>query len=185
MVSVEAGIDAYGRKDSDCTLVLSADFMEELLHEGRGPDTTFRTWVHESIHARRAFQPQYRSEYVLWRGYEEGLAEGLARLVLRDKAGLDPAESSNDYYVAAYRSLARVAVTNLEELWQSLWSETALGEVRARFGNVVAELCGTPGLTLPDAIRLGGIADQLFQSSRAGAVPNPSVMMTLWRTAFR
>jgi hypothetical protein len=65
----------------------------------RGPDSTIRTWVHESIHGRRSYADDHLAEYRTWSGYEEGLAEGLARIVTRGRAGLDPFQPTYNYHV--------------------------------------------------------------------------------------
>jgi hypothetical protein len=62
----------------------------------------------QSIHARRPYGDGFEIEYMRRRGYEEGLAEALARFIVRDTARLDPVTASYEYYVAAYQSLAHV-----------------------------------------------------------------------------
>jgi len=183
---VEGGPGPYGRKDPDCTLLLFGDRIRELLREPRGPDTTFRTWVHESLHGRHPRLASYRREYAQWPGYEEGLAEGLARLVVRDRAGLDPIEASYHYYVIAYRAVARTIDTDVERLWRGLW-QSPLGGVRASFANTVDELRRERtgrALMSRQRAKLGALADMHFQLARARGSPHEDAMMREWRTAF-
>lgn len=67
-----------------------------------------KTWVHESIHARQLYVPGHTREYSQFSGYEEGLAEGLARLIVQGKAGMVPPGQSYRWYVEAYRGAAGV-----------------------------------------------------------------------------
>lgn len=123
------GIGPYGRKDPDCALIIYVDQMRALLADPRGPDTSFRTWVHESIHARQPYGENYSAEYARFSGLEEGLAEGVARLIVREKAGMNPVETSYQYFVAAYRTLTEVFGIDAERLWRRLWIQPA-GAVR-------------------------------------------------------
>ena len=59
-----------------------------------------------SIHARQPFAPSFRAESRLAAGYEEGLAEGLARRIMRAQPGMQPMEHTFGRYVAAYETLA-------------------------------------------------------------------------------
>jgi hypothetical protein len=56
----------------------------------------------------------------MWRGFEEGMVEGLARSVTGTAAGITVADPSYVYYVEAYRALARVAGIDAERLWRAL-----------------------------------------------------------------
>jgi hypothetical protein len=189
-VSLDAGFDVVapsGRKQADCTLVINGNLLEALLADPRGPDTTFRTWIHESIHARQPFAAGHESEYRRHRGYEEGLAEGLARLVVRVKAGMDPRESSYQYYITAYRGLTRAFDIDLEQLWRRLWARP-LGQVRASFVHGVDDLRAErtgDGFAAVQRERLLAIADRLFDSDRANHLGDEDAMMRLWRTVAR
>jgi hypothetical protein len=160
--------------------------MRELLSDPRGPDTTFRTWVHESVHARQPYVIGFRQEYARWRGYEEGLAEGLARSVVRDRAGMDPIEAAYRYYVAGYRGLARALGVNVEQLWRRLF-QLPTGRARDRFADAVDELRrerAAVGLSVRQREKLYGVADTLFGSDRRDALPDEDSMMKLWEVAL-
>lgn len=187
-VSLDATLAIFapsGKKQADCTLIINGSLLETLLPDPRGPDTTFRTWVHESIHARQPFGAAHASEYRRQRGFEEGLAEGLARVVTRAKAGMDPRESSYQYYVTAYRSLARAFDLDLEQVWRRLWTRP-LGAVRASFVDVVDDLRAErtrDRFTATQRGRLLVIADRVFDSDRVSRIGSEDAMMPLWRTA--
>ncbi len=128
-----------------------------------------------------------RAEYAAWRGYEEGLAEGLARLVVRDKAGMDPLEEGFNSYVQAYRTLAGVARLEVETLWRAMWTVPP-GQVRARFTTVLDELlqsAGAMALTASRHASVQRVADRLFSTSELHRTPSGDVMMMLWRSAWR
>jgi hypothetical protein len=189
-VSLDASLDVIapsGKKQPDCMLVINGNLLEALLSDRRGPDTTFRTWVHESIHARQPFGIGHESEYRRRRGYEEGLAEGLARLVARAKAGMNPRESSYQYYVSGYRTLGRAFDIEPERLWRRIWIRP-LGQVRASFVHVVDELRyeGTgERFTAAQRACLLAVADQVFDSDRANRTGDEDAMMPLWETVTR
>ena len=83
LVRINATLRPYGEKKPDCELILSGWHIRRLVADTRGPDTTFRTWVHESLHARQPYSERYREEYGPFRG-EEGMVEGLARMLVRE-----------------------------------------------------------------------------------------------------
>lgn len=186
-VLIEGGLGPYGRKEPDCTLVLYGDQMRTLIADPRGSDSTFRTWVHESIHARQPYVQGYEREYLPNRGYEEGLAEGLARWVVRDMARMAPRQVSYQYYVVAYQALAKAFGLEVDQLWRRLWMQP-LGAVRLAFADVVNDRRQEkiqPALTVPQFVRLQGVADQLFDFARRDWTPNEDAMMATWRTVFR
>ena len=115
-----------GRKLPDCTLQINIDIMRRMSAFERGPDTTFRTWVHESIHGRQPYADGHRQEYDAWSGYEEGLAEALSRLVVRKHAGLDPIEPRDyHYFLPAYQTLSEAMKIEYEALIRALWTRPA------------------------------------------------------------
>lgn len=177
----------FARKDPSCDLLLAGDRLQATVRQSGRPDTMFRTWVHESLHARQPYSPQARIEYRSWSGYEEGLAEGLARLVTIEKAGMTPLTLSYDYYIAAYRALGTVLNVEPEQFWRGLWRFPP-GEVRAGFGEVIDSLWrqrGESSLSVAQHARLVGVADQLFSSSRVRFTPDENVLVALWRAALR
>jgi hypothetical protein len=139
------------------------------------------------MHARCPYAAGASSDYARHRGYEEGLAEGLARQVTHRLAGILPVRPSYEYYVVAYRALSRVLGLDVEQLWRALWVYPA-GRVRDEFGRTVrAAVRQTSGQTLSsdETARLQGVADQLFQPSRVNLIPNEDALIALWRAAFR
>jgi hypothetical protein len=184
-VEPSVGLSA-GRKQPDCSLVFAAQVMREIVRVQRQPDDFFRTWVHESLHARQPYSSHAAIEYRQHRGYEEGMVEGLARLATRDKAGMRPLELSYAFYVGAYRTLAVVVGTDVERLWRGLWAYRT-GEVRVAFGRVVdaavQAATGRP-MTPPQYARLQTAADRLFGTPRSGDRPNESALVALWRAAL-
>jgi hypothetical protein len=182
---VNAATRWLGQKVPDCTLLLAGDSLHQLLRSDAAPDAIFRTWVHESIHARQPYVPGARVEQRSARGYEEGMVEGLARFVTQQKAGMHPAGSSYAYYVQAYAALGRILNLEVEALWSRLWHYPT-GNVRAAFVATVDDCCGVAlGLTGAHHRRLQTVADTVFCSSRAGARPDPNALVDLWRTVLR
>ncbi len=123
----------------------------------------------------------------MFEGYEEGLVEGMARLICRDMAGMNPVQVSYDYYVTAYRALALVLETSVERLWRELWQHPT-GAVRAAFVDVVDRAQRRrPGesLTSAERSRLAGQADAMFGTDRVHRRPDESVLARTWRLAFR
>ena len=159
-----------GHKESDCTLVINAAHVAGLLGMPRGADTAFRTWTHESIHGRQPYANDYSHEYDRWPGYEEGLAEALARLVVREIAGLDPIQVTYDYYVTTYRTIAHVARVDLQSLLRDLWI-SPLGRVRASLSDAIDDLRqqhGNARLTPRQHQDLRALADAMFGADRSG-----------------
>ncbi len=105
-IEIPQDVGWAGQKTPSSILRLSGRFLDQALRLDRRPEAIFKTWVHESLHARQSYAPDVATEYSLRRGYEEGMVEGLARVLTRDRAGIDPPGTSYNYYVAAYRSLA-------------------------------------------------------------------------------
>jgi hypothetical protein len=63
-----------------------------LAQVGRGvnADSLMRTWVQELVHGRHVIPDNYWLELDHFTGYEEGLAEGVARLSVIKEAGMHP-----------------------------------------------------------------------------------------------
>jgi hypothetical protein len=186
-VEIVAGPGPLGQKWPDCTLQLNGDRMRALLTVPRGPDTTFRTWVHESIHGRQPFTAPYRTEYAQTPGYEEGLAEGLARFVVREQGGLDPIQPSYNYYVAAYRTAAQAVGIDAEQLWRLLF-RAAPGTVRGDFtgaADALRQARSLAAFTAGQRRNLLVAADRMFGLDRLNAVPNEDAMIQMWRVALR
>jgi hypothetical protein len=183
----QAGSRWFGRKHPDCTLFVAGDGLRFMIHVRAQPDSMWRTWVHESIHARQAYSPRAGDEYRLTPGYEEGLVEGLTQITTRDHAGIAIVAGRFDYYVQAYRTLIRALELEVNDVWRALWQYPA-GEVRAALLTTVERIrrgSGGPDLTASHRRRLTAIADQLFGVARARGEPDERAMMALWEVALR
>jgi hypothetical protein len=184
---VDADSRWLGQKTPECVLQLAGDGLHQLVRQYGEPDRFFRTWVHESLHARQPYAPRAAIEQRQTRGYEEGMVEGLARLVLVGKARIPHAGGSYEYYVTAYTTLARILIVDVEILWRELWRHRT-GEVREVFAETVDQLRFlAAGVRLSDSDRgrLLAVADTVFGSDRARARPEPSLLEALWRTVLR
>lgn len=187
LAQIDAVMRPYGEKKPDCSLVVSGWHIRRLLADPLGPDSTFRTWIHASLHARRPYTERYRDDYREFRGYEEGMVEGLARELVREKARMDPREQSYDYYVTAYRALDGAAGIEPARLWRRLWA-TPAGEVRGAFVDAVDALREeSTRLTLASEqrTRLQSAADRLFASERVSWVPDERVILRMWSLGLR
>jgi hypothetical protein len=171
-----------GRKDPACTLFLSATALRRNLRLAQ-PNAVFRTWIHESLHARQPYAAGYAEEYRRTPGYEEGLVEGLSRELLLAVGGFVDVGGSFDYYVTAWQTLARLMSVPVYAVWQRLWTEPP-GRVRANFAAAVNDLQqrqGKPVVSGVGLARLAAIADTLFSPARARAVPDTMMIERTWR----
>lgn len=187
-VAIVPGLPLWaGRKLPSCHLFLSGERMREMVRVRHESDDVIRTWVHESLHARQPYSPAAETEIRPYQGYEEGMVEGLARLVTRDLAGMHPLELSYAYYVAAYEGLADAVGVDVEVVWRSLWLYRT-GEVRAVFADVVDQLrrqAGRQPLTEAQRTRVLGAGDTLFASTRRLSPPARGAAAALWRVALQ
>jgi len=130
---ISLGNGVRGRKTPDRWIEISENHVAEMLEPRWTPDGIFKSWVHESLHARRPYAaPELQhTEYPAFAGYEEGLVEGLTRWIVQDQAGMAyvPAYES---YVRAYEVLSFVLGISVEALWRLLW-RYRFGTVRAAF----------------------------------------------------
>jgi hypothetical protein len=176
-----------GAKLPACVLVLSAEGMREWIRGRREPDVVFRTWIHESLHARLPIDPRAMSEHRQTEGYEEGLVEGLSRIITLERASLRlTADLPYTYYVQGYATLARAINVGAEQLWRELW-RYPMGGVRAAFVDVIDHLRqGSTGAPMAEAqrLRLLGVADAVFSSTRRGWMPNAAAMSRAWGAAL-
>ncbi len=118
---------------------------------------------------------------------DAAIEQGLARLVVRGKAGMNPEEINYELYVRAYRSLANALGTTEERLLREFW-QLAPGEVRSNFGEVVDRLWYNQRGTRLDADRkaeLGKMADALFLTrpnlAAANAAYTDAQLIEMWR----
>lgn len=175
-----------GVKLPDCRIVLSTTYFRtlELLYGTLEP--AFRTWVHESIHARAPYEADFLDEFENWPGYEEGLADGLAGLVCQG-AGMDTVETAYGPYVRAYSALARVLDWDAWALLGQLW-ELPFGRVR----NGLLQVAQNRWIAISDAElsmtrqeNLRAAADLLFAPSQLTRNASDSALVDQWRAALQ
>jgi hypothetical protein len=177
---------AVGRnaiKLEDCSLVLSSSYLRLLPRLYSSLEPAFRTWLHESIHARQPYDPVWRAEFEPWEGYEEGLADGMAN-VLCNWAGAIILETT-DYvaYVQAYRTLAATLQMSMWALLRRPW-HFPTGQVRAGLLTVVKEWYRqSMGGQLPQEAtrRFEGVADSLFATGRTELELSDREVEERWR----
>ncbi|MBA2447675.1 MAG: hypothetical protein H0V51_06585 [Chloroflexi bacterium] len=177
-----------GRKAPNCLLLIDGDVLRSAVRSRQSPDEVFRTWVHESLHGRAPFVLSDVRRHYETRGYEEGLVEGLARVITRDRAGMDIVEGPYTHYVRAYEALASVVGIEVEDLWRTLWHHPA-GVVRDAFvGAVDEEWNRAIGLRLSRSqeARLLAVADRMFDvAEQRATVGDVRLLHDRWRLAFR
>lgn len=164
-----------GVKRASCQMRIGEELLLESLNPTAGrparyaysgrPDTPIRTWVHESLHGRKEFDRHFDREYRKYNGYEEGMVEGLARIITKNKAGMDPATPSYNFYAHAYAALAAELGVSHEELLKELWRyrpglirETFVGEI-----GILYERKRLEPLTDAQRSQLQTAADRLFR----------------------
>ncbi len=186
-VEVDHGLVLWAaRKDADCTIYLSAQSLRAVLRQKK-PDDIFRTWVHESLHARQPFSPNYRREYAPFPGFEEGLVEGLARSLLEQHAGFPAIAGSFDYYVAGYRALVAALEFEPDLIWQAMW-RVRPGDVRGSLPVVLDALNRQQTGSRLEATRLSklaGVADTIFSAQRSKQRPDEAQLSRLWKVALQ
>jgi hypothetical protein len=174
-----------GRKAPDCRLLIDTETFRALDGVVRA-DSLLKTWLHESIHGRRPYASGFAEEWRLHRGFEEGLAEGLARSIAAE-LDLNPVLASYSLYVAAYRSLAAALDVPVYQIWRRLW-ELAAGGVATRFmagiEDVIARHDGHP-LTPFQRVRLFARARTMFATSNSVQSPDEDTLLRDWREVLR
>ena len=174
-------------KLEECSLILSSSYLRLLPRLYSTLDPAFRTWLHESIHARQPYYADWRVEFESWEGYEEGLADGMANVLCSWADATIPETRDYVAYVQAYRGLA--AILHLPEwaLLRRLWYFPT-GQVREGFPTVVDEqyrqLTGR-GLTVDAVTRLRSTADTLFATGRTEVDRSDREVEGLWREVLR
>jgi hypothetical protein len=124
---------AVGRnavKHADCRLILSSSYFRMLPRYYSSLDPAFRTWLHESIHARQPYASAWLDEFEAWEGYEEGLADGMANVLCHWANAFIPEATDYIAYQQAYRTLATVLQEPTWALLRRLW-DYPTGRVRA------------------------------------------------------
>lgn len=185
-VRVEANLGANGYKNPLCQLRVALEYIERSLLQDQNPDSPFRTWVHESMHARQPFPPSAMHEYTPWTGYEEGMVEGLARLIVKKKAGMLPKLGAYSHYVRAQELLAAEVGIEPEKLWRRLWTFRT-GTIRANFVDVIDGLsqeAGAEPLSGDQRRKLGSAADELFRGGQSFKDVDSGAIRNRWRQAL-
>lgn len=182
----QVGRGWYGRKAHDCTLIIDIRTLNFLPEKDR-PDSTLRTWIHESLHARHPYSAGFDREWREQRGFEEGVVEGLTRLIVVESLALLPVITSYHFYVGAYRALAEVLEVDVEQLWRSLWNYPA-GDVSTMLLPIVERILrerGRAPLTPAQYARFSGLAVRHFTTDRINDRPNEAVLAMAWGSVMR
>jgi hypothetical protein len=185
-VSVEElGYDLHGLKRASCEIVLGRSHLIQSLSRRGNPDAVFKTWLHESLHARAPFSHNREpmAEYRPHPGYEEGLVDGLVRVIGLNLAGLSFASEYEDY-VMAYERLANALEITPISLWRALW-RYPFGEVREALCDEVEHVWYTRRRATASRDRFQRVADQVF--ARFGRLPRftEADLDALWSEALR
>jgi hypothetical protein len=170
----------YGVKYATCELHIAIGHI--VLDDA---ETVADTWVHESLHGRRARSRRWPASTPLV-GYEEGMAEGIT-LLIRGWAGWGSTIVAYPEYVRAYQRLAiRLGVAE-ETLYRQLWS---WADVRAAFATVVDRLIFQRHgrhLSRDERARLRYVADLLFAvpvRTAGYTAPDDTVLDNAWGMAL-
>lgn len=170
-----------GRKAQDCRLLLDTGAFRDI--DGvRRADSLLKTWIHESIHGRQPYSSGFAAEWRTHRGFEEGMVEGLARIIA-NALMLQPVLASYNYYVAAYDALAIVLNVPVEGLWRRLAAYPA-GEVASGFITSVEDMIARhhrSPLTPFQRVRLIVRARNVFGSPNGVQLPDEDILLRGWR----
>jgi hypothetical protein len=178
-----------GLKYVTCDLRLSESMIRREVSPGGAPDGVVETWIHESVHGRRfPWGPNARTESS-FPGFEEGLAEGVTRLVSQ-MASFVPGLPVYGRYVQTYEELAFILGVSSETLYRRMY-RLANGAVMDGFASEIDALrglTGSPPLTVEQRGRLNRAArrlfDSVYQQDPASARVRSSIRQT-WRRALR
>lgn len=174
-----------GRKAPDCRIVIDAEAFHDLEGVQRA-DSVLKTWLHESIHGRQPYALGFAEEWRLYRGFEEGLAEGLARAIASELE-LQPVLAGFNYYVAAYQTLAGALNIPVEVLWRRLW-QCRVGEVANGFSTAVADVIVDSGGDSPSSLqraRLFARARNIFGTHNSVQLPDEQLLLKTWHEVLR
>lgn len=152
-----------GIKLATCDLQIGLPSLRNALSPGGFPDEVVETWIHESVHGRLSPWSRDLSMERPFRGFEEGLAEGIARMVSH-QAGLVPGLPTYGRYVQTYEVLADVIGATAETIYRRLYL-LPYGSVMAGFAVEIDGLrveSGAPRLTREQRGRLERTACRLF-----------------------
>jgi hypothetical protein len=178
-----------GQKFSTCDLQIGLPMMQRELGPGGAPDAIVETWIHESVHGRRFPWGPNAHAQIGFPGFEEGLAEGVARLISR-RGSLRPGLHVYGRYVQAYEELAHVIGVNPETIYSRLYHR-ANGSVMDAFVSDIDTLQradGAPPMTPDQRGRLDRTAKRLFDVAHEHESASARLRMTMrraWRRACR
>lgn len=178
-----------GQKYSTCDLQIAYPVLKRELDSGGSPDAIVETWIHESVHGRHVnWGPNLHAE-AAFRGFEEGLAEGITRLASR-LARFVPGLPTYGRYVQTYEELAYVLGVSPETIYRWLY-RLPNGSVMDSFVSEIDALraeSGEPPLTIDQRGRLERTAQRLFD---VGFQDDPSsarlrdLIRRVWRRGLR
>ncbi|MBT9260159.1 MAG: hypothetical protein KM310_10495 [Clostridiales bacterium] len=135
---------AAGVKQPECRIMINSFRVKRAIEGLIDLDDVLRTWIHESIHARQPFSAGWSGGYGPYPGYEEGMVDGLARILVRRLTGFRVAyDHPYDNYVNAMTGFARALGMKPEDLMRRLWIQP-IGLVRAELERVIEENIGYP-----------------------------------------
>ena len=152
-----------GQKYVTCDLQIAYPALRRELGPGGAPDAIVETWIHESVHGRHVPWGRNARAELGFRGFEEGLAEGITRLISR-RARLQPGLPVYGWYVQTYDELAHVLGVKSETIYTRLY-RLANGSVMDAFEIEVDSIRGAAGtsrLTPEQRGRLERMAGRLF-----------------------
>jgi len=180
---------AVGRnavKREECSLILSSTYFRMLPRLYSSLEPAFRTWLHESIHARQPYVDNWRSEFEEWEGYEEGLADAMANVLCQWAGAVIPETTDYVAYVQAYQALAAVLQLSTWALLRRLWVFPT-GRVREGLPTVVEawyRQLTRRELSAEAVRRLRSVGDELFVTGRTEPDRSDREVEALWRGAL-
>lgn len=181
--------DELGTKYATCDLQIGQPAMRRELGPGGSPDGIVETWIHESTHGRHfPWGPSARAEG-RFPGFEEGLAEGITRLISR-QVGFVPGLQAYGRYVQTYEVLAQLIGVSPETIYRGLYP-LPNGSVMDHFVSEIDALRTATGelpLTVVQRGRLERVARRLFARTsfrEPSSARSQNSIWQAWRRAFR
>jgi hypothetical protein len=177
-----------GIKLATCDLQIALPSLRNALAPGGFPDEVVETWIHESVHGRLAPWSSGLHAERPFRGFEEGLAEGITRMVSQ-RAGFIPGLPTYGRYVQTYEVLADVLGMAADAIYRRLYA-LPYGSVMNGFSaeiDALHEGIGAPRFNQEQRGRLERAARRLFdiayQQAPASGVARGSIRRS-WRRAL-
>lgn len=176
-------VNANGQKSPDCDLTIGRAWLARSVADDR-PDSVWRTWVHESLHARAKFDMRH-GIYAHSPGFEEGPVEGFARLITRELAGMEPDTPAYGSYVAACVTLAGRLDVTPDRLYRHLLKNN-FDDLERNFVGAVASLMAEEGRPIEDATlaKLRAVAAEVFSVFNHAAETDFDRADAQWRRVF-